>query len=590
MNNKRETGLFPSNNLTINEVSPNREALQDYQNIVCHIEEAYQKLQQINTEMLTKLDEVHDLTDRQVQNYITENNRLRATIYELECVKNELDNEKQQLIEKMDKAQIDQELLKNTIDNLENERNLYSEKYVQAVNSFKHEKKRSVQLTSENIKLRNNLKVVEASKAWKLVKLYWRFRKEFIKGNNQQKRKFIQDVLRLVNRKRQLVVSFDEKKFVDGLDTYLKQVSNSDSNHVLVMFSGTTYVQEHKGNRPIRITNELLANSVPVFFSYWRWNRNDQLPNHPNPMLFQSPIDLTMKYINKVINYDFKDKTKIFVVSFPHLFCARIINSLHLHGWTVIYDVRDEWEEFQKVGQAKWFNKDIEKYIVNNSDVVCTVSKPLRDKIQTYTDKQIQLSPNALDSNFLTNGKVSKAQYDGKPVIGYVGHLTDAWFNWDAILQIADQEPTWRFEIIGHSMPDHIKLPANIHYLGPKNHQEIKRIAKKWRVAIIPFTISTLSDGVDPIKVYEYLAMGLPVVSFRMPQIHDYPYVHIAHSIQEFKEQIRIALKVPVNLNIIEEFLKQNRWENRAQQFIQWGEQYKKNPNNIIKNVGKGLR
>ncbi|MDD3894905.1 MAG: glycosyltransferase, partial [Syntrophomonadaceae bacterium] len=331
------------------------------------------------------------------------------------------------------------------------------------------------------------------------------------------------------------------------------------------------FVQEQRGNRPIRQTKTFLSLNIPVFFSYWRWRKNEAIPVYPDKKLFQSPIDKTLAYLDEVIDFDYKAKKKLFIVSFPHPSITGYLERLKANHWLTVYDVRDDWEEFQKVGQAKWFDLETERLIVENSDVVCAVSGVLRDKMQALTgNKIVKLSPNALDSTFLKGGKAAISPRDGKPIIGYVGHLTDAWFDWPSLINIANIKPGWQFEIIGHFIPPNLNLPANILYLGPKNHSEIKKIAKKWRTAIIPFKIGNLSDSVDPIKVYEYLAMGLPVVSFRMPQIHGYPYVFIANNAEEFIMQIEKALHCPMDSHVIAEFLAVNRWEDRAKQFLEW--------------------
>lgn len=366
----------------------------------------------------------------------------------------------------------------------------------------------------------------------------------------------------------------NNENYKDRMYSYLQKVSSAPSNYFVFIFSGTTYIQEERGNRPIRQTRVLLKQSIPVFFSYWRWRNNEPFAEFPDQSLFQSPIDKTLENIKEIVSYDFKNKKKIFIITFPHPSIVEFLELLDKNGWVTIYDVRDDWEEFQKVGQAKWFDSGIEEYIVNHSDIVSAVSSPLQQKIQSIAiNKNVYLSPNALDNELLTDGKINISSRDGKPIIGYIGHLTSSWFDWQSLISIASLKPDWSFEIIGHHMPENLTLPSNIKYLGPKNQDEIKHIAKEWRAAIIPFKIGKLSDAVDPIKVYEYLCLGLPVVSFRMPQIHNYPYVFIANDVNEFIHQIERALMLPMDIKVIEDFLSKNRWEDRIGQLIGWSEE-----------------
>lgn len=125
----------------------------------------------------------------------------------------------------------------------------------------------------------------------------------------------------------------------------------------------------------------------------------------------------------------------------------------------------------------------------------------------------------------------------------------------------------YRFEIIGHSGPVDLKLPTNIHLLGPKNSIEINDIASRWKVGIIPFKINKLSAAVDPIKIYEYLALGLPVVSFFMPQIKNYPNTRLANSVDEFANELDLALKENTNNIEIDKWLEENTWKERVDQY-----------------------
>ena len=51
------------------------------------------------------------------------------------------------------------------------------------------------------------------------------------------------------------------------------------------------------------------------------------------------------------------------------------------HGWVTVYDSRDDWEEFHKVGMAKWYHPGYERYIAQHADVVSAVSRPLARRV-----------------------------------------------------------------------------------------------------------------------------------------------------------------------------------------------------------------
>ncbi|MGU8077140.1 glycosyltransferase [Burkholderia pyrrocinia] len=97
--------------------------------------------------------------------------------------------------------------------------------------------------------------------------------------------------------------------------------------------------------------------------------------------------------------------------------------------------------------------------------------------------------------------------------IGYVGTIAH-WFDWPLVCSLARALPDVTVRLIG---PEFIArptgLPANIELLGERPHPEIAELVREFAVGLIPFRISELTSGVDPIKFYEYRSMGVPVWS-----------------------------------------------------------------------------
>jgi glycosyltransferase involved in cell wall biosynthesis len=102
----------------------------------------------------------------------------------------------------------------------------------------------------------------------------------------------------------------------------------------------------------------------------------------------------------------------------------------------------------------------------------------------------------------------------GEMTVGYFGHLAGAWFDWGLVAAAARARPSWRFYLIGYGgAPEGVELPGNVHLLGRRLQHELASLAASWDVAIVPFKPGRLAASADPIKTYEYLAMGLPVVT-----------------------------------------------------------------------------
>ena len=357
------------------------------------------------------------------------------------------------------------------------------------------------------------------------------------------------------------------KELINELSIFENHVRTSGAEHVVFMFSGTTFVQDIRANRPIRLTRDLNQRGIPVIFNYHRWGSGEARPEYEDGLL-QIPIDLTTRLYSEIADLEVPDHVKkIFVVSYPHPSIPKVLLRFKTKGWTLIYDVRDEWEEFSKVGAASWYRESVERYITSSVDAVTAVSWPLAEKMNRYEPlSPTVVVPNALSPRFLQpDYEHAPAE---SPIVGYFGHLTSSWFNWDALFEVAELLPNIQFEIIGHSEPEGLTFPNNVSLLGPRSHPEINSIAARWHVGIIPFTVSVLSDAVDPIKIYEYFALGLPVVSFRMPQIEDYPSTTTVETVEGFAKALIDHIENPPDPDELTAWLEANRWSDRNDQFL----------------------
>jgi len=367
------------------------------------------------------------------------------------------------------------------------------------------------------------------------------------------------------------------KRLMDSDTTILAQLRNeweklceqavSHNTPLVFLFSGTTYIQGIRGNRPIRQAQALLRSSSSILFSYYRLRRDEPLPDYQSNRLVQMPQDITLQMLPEIASANLGSAPRLFVVSYPWPGIEKQIELFHRYGWRVIYDCRDDWQAFARAGMARWFRTGIERKLVKQCDATFCVSKPLLVKMQRLAPKEaVYLVPNAVDADFVP------ADYQRKPAepltVGYFGHLSSAWFDWSSLIRIADTCPNINFEIIGHGAPPDLILPSNVFLIGAQPWENLYRFASSWSAAIIPFRMGKLADGVDPIKIYEYLSLGLPTVSFRMPQIEDYPYTWTVDSVDAFCKALRHACGVTVEPSVIEDFIKNNTWEKRAEQLL----------------------
>ncbi|MEW6723990.1 MAG: hypothetical protein AB1331_03570 [Bacillota bacterium] len=105
-------------------------------------------------------------------------------------------------------------------------------------------------------------------------------------------------------------------------------------------------------------------------------------------------------------------------------------------------------------------------------------------------------------------------------IIGFWGAVA-SWLDWDLIKATALTCPDWAFVFVGAVCVDAsaLGLPGNVILAGPRDYRELPAIARGFDGAWVPFQIRALTRAVNPVKLYEYLAAGLPVVSTPLPDV-----------------------------------------------------------------------
>ncbi len=119
---------------------------------------------------------------------------------------------------------------------------------------------------------------------------------------------------------------------------------------------------------------------------------------------------------------------------------------------------------------------------------------------------------------------------DGRPIVGYHGAVAP-WFAFDLLNEVVEQLSQYRFVIIGPIddavAAEAVRLAqhANVELLSTRSSDEIADYVAMFDVGIIPFVVDTMTAAVSPLKMYEYLAAGIPCVATPLPECVDEPLV-----------------------------------------------------------------
>lgn len=289
-----------------------------------------------------------------------------------------------------------------------------------------------------------------------------------------------------------------------------ERVRDAGSDEVVVILSATKLL-ESEGQRPTQLAVEWARREVPVVFLYWRWWPDDWSPqDRLEQGIVQVPIDVVLDR-PEALTEAFAGRRRTILFAFPYPGFFDLVAAAHAEGWLTVYDVLDDWQEFHRVGQAVWYEAAFERHLLCSCDAVFAVNQVLARRIGEHG----RTDPLVVGNGFRPGLEVVRRPRllrRGPVTIGYFGHLAAAWFDWRLVVEAARRRPSWRFYLIGYGSPADLELPENVGLLGKQAQHELAAYAANWDVAIVPFKTDRLAAGADPIKTYEYLAIGLPVV------------------------------------------------------------------------------
>ncbi len=252
-------------------------------------------------------------------------------------------------------------------------------------------------------------------------------------------------------------------------------------------------------------------------------------------------------------------------------------------GKFLVYDRVDQAGSVDPVQDRKI--KALDRQYLSSVDFVFVNSPYALNFVKNYNQNSF-LVPCGCAIELFLNNKVSIPDdliRIKKPVIGLVGSI-DHRIDFSIIYPLVKKNPNWSLVFIGtpftKDSAQHkkakldewlgkLKVLPNVYFLGQKAKNEIPGYIKGFDVCLIPYDIDQeFVKGCNPMKLYEYLAMGKPVVSTPIAAVAQYsPTVGIASTSPGFEKQISRFLKEKKNIQEIEKRKKialDNSWAKKV--------------------------
>jgi glycosyltransferase involved in cell wall biosynthesis len=243
----------------------------------------------------------------------------------------------------------------------------------------------------------------------------------------------------------------------------------------------------------------------------------------------------------------------------------------------VVYDITDDW------ASAPSFSNRERQLIVEQdhalcarADLVIVCSESLAESRRGLCQRLLLL-PNGVECEHYA--AISRSVETGRwprPVFGYTGTIHSDRFDVELVVNLARSFPAGSVVLVG---PDHLTTAEkqrfstlkNIQITGPAPYARIPKIMSQFDVCIVPHVETPFTNSLNPLKLWEYLAAGKPIVSTNVAGFRDYPHLcHVVSGADEFVQACKLALRENGE-HLVERRseARKNSWDQRGEMLLQ---------------------
>ena len=357
-----------------------------------------------------------------------------------------------------------------------------------------------------------------------------------------------------------------------------------------------------QGNRVLYIESQASLISISIIKSDWRrmfrWLKG---PRRVNENLWVATLPLVLPFfqmysiVNRINNWfiamllkfwlkklNFKDLILWTYTPFSHTFIKNLGDNF------AIYECVDEFSDSKGLINPGVI-KQLEKKLLEKVDLVIVTHNNLLQSKKSLNNN-IHFIPNGAEvehfrrTSLKETAVIPEMLKISKPIIGFLGAV-QYWIDFDLIRFLVLSRPEWSLVLLGPigrlAKIEKVRNIPNVHLLGGKNYSTLPSYIKAWDVCINPYIINKTSDNCSPIKLYEYLASGKPIVSVDMPEARKFSNViAIGTSYEDFLDKVELIVKgLPESQDRIESRIKiaeKHSWDCRFQELENTLEPYLK--------------
>ena len=234
------------------------------------------------------------------------------------------------------------------------------------------------------------------------------------------------------------------------------------------------------------------------------------VPIEPFPKLFKLINSVQFKNLLRKIESIIKchkNEKIVLVIGKPSQLALTILDKFLFD--ITIADIMDDFPYFFH-GRSRSSMHLMMKQLISKVKYVWFSSHNL-EKNYSYLATKYRVILNASSSTLLSK-KIQYKRNRNKIIYGYIGSI-NSWFDWNFVDKLAKTRPNSEIWIIGPRYIPIPLLPDNVKILPAIEHGEVGKYLSYFSYGLIPFKQNELTDSVDPVKYYEYIAYDIPVIS-----------------------------------------------------------------------------
>ena len=241
----------------------------------------------------------------------------------------------------------------------------------------------------------------------------------------------------------------------------------------------------------------------------------------------------------------------------------------------LVYDCMDHHEGFGNNAESLM---QLEKQLLSEAELTITTSTWLDEAIAPHAKRRALIRNAGEYEHF---AKVPESIYQdpqGRRIIGYYGAIAE-WFDLDLVEAVAKQHPDCSVLLIGadtvNARSRLAKLP-NVTFTGEVPYSQLPHYLHGFDVCLLPFKVIPLTLATNPVKAYEYLGAGKPIVTVDLPEMAQFDgLVYVAAGKDAFLAAVSKVLSQPEPDSLVQQrkaFAQGQTWQHRAEALIQVAE------------------